>query len=100
MKLIKNKKKKNSFLLRIAVLAFAVYIVTAFVSQQMQISEKQQQLATMQKQIEVQQLQNDDIRHALSSGKVASDDYIERVARENLDYAKSGERVFVNIAGD
>ena len=28
------------------------------------------------------------------------DEYIERYAREELDYAKPGERIFVNIAGN
>ena len=27
-------------------------------------------------------------------------DYIERVARENLDLSKKGERVFINVSGN
>ena len=33
------------------------------------------------------------------SGKGGSSDYIEKAAREGLDFSKPGERVFVNIAG-
>ena len=29
-----------------------------------------------------------------------SQEYIEKIARENLDFAKEGERVFVNISGN
>ena len=100
MKVIKAKKQKGSFLLRIAVLAFAVYVTVALVNQQVQISEKRRQLAQLKDQIQIQEIKNDDIKHALTSGKNAGNDYMERVAREGLDYAKPGERVFVNIAGN
>ncbi|HBN79850.1 MAG TPA: septum formation initiator [Ruminococcaceae bacterium] len=100
MKVIKTKKQKGSLLLRIAVLALAVYVTTALVNQQMQISEKRRQLAQLKQEIRIQEIKNDDLKHALNSGENASPDYIERVAREGLDYAKPGERVFVNIAGN
>ncbi len=100
MKVIKQKKQKGSILLRIAIFAFAAYIVVALVNQQVQISEKRQQLTDLQQQLKVQEIKNDDIKHALKSGTNASSDYIERVAREELDFAKPGERVFVNISGN
>lgn len=100
MKVIKQKKQKGSILLRIAILAFAAYIVVALVNQQVQISEKRQQLTDLQQQLKVQEIKNDDIKHALKSGANANSDYIERVAREELDFAKPGERVFVNISGN
>ncbi|HEX3039777.1 MAG TPA: septum formation initiator family protein [Caproiciproducens sp.] len=99
MKIIKTKKQRGSFLLRIAVFAFAVYSVVALVNQQVQISEKRQQLASVKQQIQIQEIKNEDIKHALSTGANGNRDYIERVAREGLSLAKPGERVFVNIAG-
>lgn len=100
MKVIKAKKQKGSFLLRIAILAFAVYVAVALVNQQVQIAEKRRQLDELTQQIEIQEIKNEDIKHALSSGDAAQKDYIERIARDGLDYAKPGERVFVNIAGN
>ena len=100
MKVIKKRKQKGSFLLRMAVFAFAVYITVALVNQQVQISQKRQELATMKQQIQIQEIKNDDIKHALSTDNGKNSDYIERVARENLHFAKPGERVFVNIAGN
>lgn len=99
MKVIKTKKQRGSFLLRIAIFAFAVYSVVALVNQQVQINEKRQQLASVKQQIQIQKVKNEDIKHALSSGVDGNGDYIERVAREGLGLAKPGERVFVNIAG-
>ena len=100
MRVLKAKKEKKSFLLRFAILVFAVYAAVALVNQQMQISEKRRQLAQLKQEIRIQEIKNDDLKHALNSGENASPDYIERVAREGLDYAKPGERVFVNIAGN
>ena len=100
MKVIKKKKQKGSFLLRMAVFAFAVYIIVALVNQQVQISQKRQELTIIKQQIQIQEIKNEDIKHALSTGTSQNSDYIERVARENLHFAKPGERVFVNIAGN
>ena len=100
MKVIKKKKQKGSFLLRTAVFAFAVYIVVALAQQQLLISQKRQELASVKQQIQVQEVKIEDIKHALSANTKENSDYIERVARESLNFAKPGERVFVNIAGN
>ncbi len=100
MKVIKAKKQKGSLLLRLAIFAFAVYTVVALVNQQVQISQKRQELDSVKQQIQIQEIKNEDIKHALSTGANASGDYMERVAREGLNLAKPGERVFVNIAGN
>ena len=100
MKVIKTQKKKNSFLLKIAVLAFSIYMVAALVNQQIQISEKTRQLSEMQQQLEEQDIRNEELRRSLSDSTEENEDYIERYAREELDYAKASERVFVNIAGN
>ena len=100
MKVIKTKKQNGSFLLRVAIVAFAVDTVVALVNQQVQISEKRQELASVKQQIQIQEIKNEDIKHALNTGANENSDYIERIAREGLNLAKPGERVFVNIAGN
>ena len=100
MKVIKRKKQRGSLLLKLAIFAFAAYIVFALVNQQVQIKEKSQELADLQEQVETQKIKNEDMKHALNADEEETKEYIERVAREDLDYAKPGERVFVNIAGD
>ena len=100
MKVIKRKKQLGSLLLKLAIFAFAAYIVFALVNQQVQINEKSQELADLQEQVETQKIKNEDMKHALNADEEETKEYIERVAREDLDYAKPGERVFVNIAGD
>ena len=82
-----------------AIFAFAVYAVIALVNQQIQISEKREQLSAIKQEIQIQEIKNDDIKNALSSGEGTNSEYIERAAREDLNFAKPGERVFINIAG-
>lgn len=96
MKLIKGEKPRRSILLRVAIFAFAVYALMLLVQQQAKISAKKQELASVNQQIRIQEIKNDDLKNALGSGQ---SDYIEKAAREGLGFSKPGERVFVNIAG-
>jgi cell division protein FtsB len=98
MQEIKKRKVKKSFLLRFAVFIFAVYMVWGLVNQQIKINEKRQQLSKINQQMQIQEIKNGEIKNALASSGNNSD-YIEQKAREDLGYAKPGERVFINIAG-
>ncbi len=98
MKVLKGKKQR-SILLRIAVFVFAVYFLALLVGQQARIREKQRQLAAVKDKIRIQEIQNEDVKSAGSGGGSSDSEYIERAAREGLDFAKPGERVYVNIAG-
>ena len=100
MRVVKTRKQKSSFLLRIAIFAFSIYILTALVNQQVQIAQKSQQLDDLSKKIQVAEVQNDEIRHVLEDSENQSDEYIEQYVRRELGYAKPGERIFVNIAGN
>ena len=107
MRVIETKEKKRpraSLLLKIAIAAFSLYMVAALVNQQIQISAKTNQLNEIQRQFEEQDVKNEELERALSdegSENGGYDDaYIERYAREELDFAKPGERVFVNVAGN
>jgi cell division protein FtsB len=48
----------------------------------------------------VQNLQNEELKEALDAGVAESSDYIERLARKSLDFAKPSEKIFVNISGE
>ena len=102
IKVIEGKKNRKKFkiLLYIAAAAVVVYIGITTISQQIQISQKEAQLAEIQQQLSVQNLRNDELKNALDAGLNASSEYIKRVARQSLDFAKPGERIFVNISGD
>lgn len=99
MEVLEKRKPKKSVLLRAAVFIFAAYMLAALVNQQIAIREKRRELETAKQQIQIQEIKNEDLKHAFSSGAENSSGYIERKAREELNYAKPGERVFINIAG-
>lgn len=94
----KMEKYKGSFLLKFAVLCFAVFILVSLIGQQFQIMEKQEELQSLQDQLNTQNIRNEEIQNSLeNSGGLA--EYAERKARSELDYAKPGERVFVDVGG-
>ncbi|WP_233452715.1 FtsB family cell division protein [Caproicibacter fermentans] len=74
-------------------------MLVALVNQQIEIQGKRQELTAAKQQIQIQEIKNDDLKQAFSTGADDERDYMERKAREELNYAKPGERVFVNIAG-
>ncbi len=93
-------KKKSYILLYIAIFAFAIYAVITLVNQYVEISDKKQQLAELNQQISVQEIKNEDIQAVKNYTGEELDDYIEKIAREELEYIEQGERVFVNISGE
>ena len=95
---LKIDKYKGSCLLKFAVLCFAVFILVSLVGQQFQIMDKRQQLEDLQQQLSTQNARNEEIQNSLeNSGGMA--EYAERKARSELDYAKPGERVFIDMGG-
>lgn len=102
MKKIKRSKKKRnvSIVLSLSLIMFAFYAVFTLVNQQMEIAKKKEELEQLQNNIMVQEVKNDEIKQVYQLDDDENDAYIERVAREEFDYSKQGERVFINIAGE
>lgn len=98
MRELKIDKYKGSFLLKFAVLCFAVFILVSLIGQQLQISEKREQLQMLQEQLNTQNIRNEEIQNSLENGGDLAE-YAQRKARSELDYAKPGERVFVDVGG-
>ena len=96
MEEVKKRKLKRSALLRISLIAFLIYVVATLIGLQIQINQKQTELENLQQQIMIKEITNLTSGADLESG---NDDYIEQIAREKLDYAKPGERIFINISG-
>lgn len=102
MKKIKRPKKKRnvSIVLSLSLIMFAFYAVFTLVNQQMEIAKKKEELEQLQNNIMIQEVKNDEIKQVYQLDDDENDAYIERVAREEFDYSKQGERVFINIAGE
>ena len=96
-KMEKKKGGLSSLLLRLGLLALAAYLVTGMVLNQVEIAAKRQQLDAVQQQLDAQLTQNDELSRVLQSG--TDEEIVERVARDQLGYAKPNERVFVDMTG-
>ena len=97
MQVIKTQKIKKSLLLRIAIAALLIYSVIAIVNQQLAITEKKQQKTDYLAQIKAQEQENTELKQMIGSGNL---EYMEKLARETLNYAEPNVRVFVKVAGN
>ncbi len=101
MKKAKAKAKSRSAglsynsILKVVILILLVVLAVYYVRAKIQIAAVQEELAQLEEQIETQKLINKDARLALRE----DDTYMERAAREKLDYAHPEERVFVDVSG-
>lgn len=96
----KRKRSKKFFLLYIAIAAFVVYASFTIINQSIEINDKRNKLKKIEDQLEIVEIQSDYLKEIKNyKGKDLSE-YIENIAREDLDYIKNGERIFVNVAGD
>lgn len=96
----RTKRSKRNIFLTVAAAVFAVYVVAVFISQQIQISGKKEELASVTQELQVQNMKNNEIQKSLDANINENKEYIERLARTGLDFVKPGERVFVNVAGN
>lgn len=95
----KKQKSTRNLLLGLAILVFGLYMLALVVNQQSQIRSQKAKLQSIRSDIQVQEIKNSDVRHELQSENQSSE-YIARVARESLNMAKTGERIFICPGGD
>lgn len=89
-------------LIALVAVAFLIYSMISIISIRSQIRERKAELDELNEQITVQEIKNADIQKLYDSTGSDSDfsALAEQIARDDLDYIKEGERVFVNVAGD
>lgn len=100
-----RREKSNGYRgflpLRLALFALAAAALVTLVIWQTRITDKRTQLADLQAQIAVQNTRNEEIRKTVES--LENEDglkkYAEQKARDDLGYAKPGERIFVDVGG-
>lgn len=88
------KKKKKSIFLRVALIAFSVYVIVMLVQLQMDIGKKQKQIDNLQNDIDIYRSMNEDIQNQSDNFEI----YLEQEARDQ-NMAKPGEIVFKEIPG-
>ncbi len=101
---IKNLKKniKKGTLTRRVIICCCVGLVVllifvTFAQSRNTLKEKQAELDALLAQCEEQELENEALRELMNN---SDDEYIERKAREELDYVLPGERVYIIRSGN
>ena len=77
-------------------LTIVIEPLLALIYNQVQISAKRQELEAVQTQLAAQKADNEELSRQLEA---SDEEIIEQVARDELGYAKPGERVFVDMSG-
>lgn len=95
------KKQKNKYIfLKLALVAFSIYMCVVMINQQITINKKQQELNNIKHQLDIQESNNNNLEKVLSSDQSETEKYIEKIARESLGLSKPGEKIFIGIAGE
>lgn len=90
----KTGKKKKSILLRVALIAFSIYVVIMMVQLQLELDASQKLLQGVNDKIAAQQRINED----LETKNQNLEQHLEQEAREQ-GYAKPGEIIIYEIPG-
>lgn len=93
-----GRRKKKSLLLRLLLVGVVVYVSVAFVQQQVELSRMRYELAGIENETRQVELANQELKSLLDMRQDA--EYIERVARDRLDYVYPDEQVFLDVSGN
>lgn len=96
----KKPKKKRNIIFGVLLVLFAAYAVVTLISQQVQINQKQSELSELEDKIIIQEVKNGVVEQVYNSSDKENEEYIKKIARDELGYAEPDERVFINIAGE
>lgn len=94
---MRKKKKRKSFILRVAISAFVLYIGVMLVGQSIQIQKKQSELSSLKAQTQAQKAKNEELNRLLT-GNI--DEYAMQIARDKLNYAQPNERIYIDVSGN
>ena len=90
-----KRKIHGGLILKLAIFCLTAVVVLSLVEPQVQLVELQEQLRVLQGQLEQQAMRNKELRAAMD-GEEGLRSYAEKRAREDLDYVRPNERVFVD----
>ncbi len=96
----KQKKKRlfNRGLVRIAAAAFVIGCAALIISTEKDCAEKEEQLVSIQEQIDAYEAENMELERVLESDDLS--DYMEKIAIEERGYAYPNERRFYDTSRD
>lgn len=93
-KTMKNRKRKG-FILKLALIIFAVFVVVQIIFLQINLHQKKQTLSALQQQVSAKTNENNDMQKQLDDG--VTDEYVAKIAREKLGLVSPSERIYADI---
>lgn len=90
----RRERTQRHTILRVAFLAFAVYVAVSFTVMQVDIAKRKDELASVQSELREQEYIKSEITDILNSGE--NTEYIMKIAREKLGFAFPDEEIFVD----
>ena len=96
----KKKSKLRYVLLYLAAIGFVFYAVITIINQNVKIAEKRAELSEIQQHINVVEIESDYLEKVQGYTGEELNEYMEKIAKEDLGYVSNGERIFINVAGD
>ena len=91
-------RSKHSIILILAIVAFVCFIAVACVLNYSAAAQNQRKAAEANTQCEKVERENSELSSFLDDEN--HDEYYERIARDDYDYAKPGERVYYYDSSD
>ncbi len=88
----KKRKKTYSTILTVAFVALVCYFVISFIGLQTDVKAQKEEIAQINAQVDAQIADNRELKKLLNDSEL--DDYVERIAREELGYVFPDERVY------
>lgn len=105
LKELEPKKQKKHFRIRyfvllLASIGFVFYAVITIINQNVSIAEKKSELNELNKQINVVEIQSQYLEKVKNYEGDDLNEYMEKLAKDDLGYISEGERIFINVAGE
>ena len=96
----KRKRTLRNVLLCLAAIGFVFYAVITIINQSVKIAEKKAELSELQQHINVVEIESNYLEKVRNFKGAEKNEYMEKIAKEELGYVSNGERIFINVAGD
>lgn len=91
-----RKKAEGGWLAKLLLITLLLLIGAHLLNLQKKIDDAQAQKQALSAQVETQQRENNTLEAAL--GKADDEEYLQELAREQLDMVSPGEKVFYDIS--
>lgn len=91
----RRRRKVTPRFYRMLALLIGLFVVASYAAAFWRIRQVENQIAMVRRTIEAAQMRNEQLREDLD--RLASDDYVEDVAREELGLVKQGETAFIVV---